>query len=134
MGGWRRQATPGPHDGDRQSDFFLSRLHVLIEGRLVLTNENTYTGQVLKFLRKGTMLTARGHSVWVGLGDPKDPDVRKIVAGVLKKARQIVANIRVFMAVYRNPRGWLHTFSCFWFPSPLRCDAPDEDKKQVLRA
>ena len=125
---------PDPTTATDRANYFLSRLHVLIEGGLVLTNENTYTGQVMQFLREGTMLTARGHSVWVGLGDPKDPDIRPIVAGVLKKARQIVANIRVFMTVYRDPRGWLHTFSCFRFPSPLRCDAPDEDKKQATES
>ena len=123
---------PDPTTATDRANLFLDRLGLLFDEGMVLTMADTYTGSVMKFLQKGKLFQVRGHSLCVGLGDPADPDVKNIVATVLKKARQIVANIRVYMCVYRNPKGWLYRFRAFRFPSPLRPSAPAEDKKEAI--
>ncbi len=47
------------------------------------------------------------------------PDVQGIVASALRSAREVVANIREFMPVYRSKSGWIHAFHAFRLPSPL---------------
>ena len=53
------------------------------------------------------------------LGSAAEREVQDIVATALRKARVLVATIREYMDVYRNPAGWLHAFSAFRLPSPL---------------
>ena len=123
---------PDPTTATDRANLFLDRLSLLFDEGMVLTMADTYTGSVMEFLRKGKLFQVRGHSLCVGLGDPADPDVKNMVATVLRKARQIVANIRVYMNVYRNPKGWLYRFRAFRFPSPLLPSAPEEAKKEAM--
>ena len=41
------------------------------------------------------------------------------MAQALRSAREVVANIKEYMQVYRSPDGWLHRFSAFGLPSPF---------------
>ena len=123
---------PDPTTATDRANLFLDRLSLLFDEGMVLTMAETYTGSVMEFLRKGKLFQVRGHSLCVGLGDPADLDVKNMVTTVLRKARQIVANIRVYMNVYRNPKGWLYRFRAFRFPSPLLPSAPEEAKKEAM--
>ncbi len=66
-----------------------------------------------------------------GLGAATDAEVRDIVAVALRKARELVAGIREYMAVYRNPESWLRTFSVFRLPSPLSAPAGSARAKEA---
>ena len=50
------------------------------------------------------------------LGRASEQEVRDVVVQALRKARVLVATIREYMDVYRNPAGWLHAFSAFRLP------------------
>ena len=65
------------------------------------------------------MPLARPQAQTFTLGSAAEREVRDIVATALRKARVLVATIREYMDVYRNPAGWLHAFSVFRLPSPL---------------
>ena len=59
--------------------------------------------------------------------------MQDIVAAALRKARVLVATIREYMDVYRNPAGWLHAFSAFRLPSPLAGSARDHARAGSAR-
>ena len=67
------------------------------------------------------------------LGSAAEREVRDIVATALRKARVLVATIREYMDVYRNPAGWLHAFSVFRLPSPLAGSARDQPRAGSAR-
>ena len=67
------------------------------------------------------------------LGSAAEREVQDIVATALRKARVLVATIREYMDVYRNPAGWLHAFSVFRLPSPLAGSARDQPRAGSAR-
>lgn len=67
------------------------------------------------------------------LGSAAEREVQDIVATALRKARVLVATIREYMDVYRNPAGWLHAFSAFRLPSPLAGSARDQRRAGSAR-
>ena len=67
------------------------------------------------------------------LGSAAEREVQDIVATALRKARVLVATIREYMDVYRNPAGWLHAFSVFRLPSPLAGSARDQRRAGSAR-
>ena len=67
------------------------------------------------------------------LGSAAEREVQDIVATALRKARVLVATIREYMDVYRNPAGWLHAFSAFRLPSPLAGSARDTPRAGSAR-
>ena len=67
------------------------------------------------------------------LGSAAEREVQDIVAAALRKARVLVATIREYMDVYRNPAGWLHAFSAFRLPSPLAGSARDHARAGSAR-
>ena len=113
------KGNPDPASSEGRTALFLERLSVLFDEGMVVTLPDTYTGQVLEFLRKGKVVhTAKSvHSC--GLCRLSDVDVHGVIAQALRNARELVAIIRAYVPVYRNKSGWLHAFAAFRLPSPL---------------
>ena len=55
---------------------------------------NTYTGEVMKFLKRTKTVVYGDRAATVGLGAPSEEAVQDVVAKALRKARELVANIR----------------------------------------
>ena len=79
------------------------------------------------------MSLARPQAQAFTLGSAAEREVKDIVAKALRKARVLVATIREYMDVYRNPAGWLHAFSAFRLPSPLAGSARDQRRAGSAR-
>ena len=97
----------------------MKRLEVLIDEGMILTMPDTYTGHVLKFLREGKMIRYGRRVQSCGLGSLSDADVQDVVARALRHARELVANIRAYMLVYRSEHGWMRAYRAFRFCNRL---------------
>ena len=110
---------PDPSTAVEGTAMFMNRLRVLFDEGVILTSPDTYTGEVLKFLQKGKTVVYGRHLQSCGLGPLADAAVQDTAAQALRYAREVVANIRAFLPVYRSESGWLQAFSAFRLPSPL---------------
>ena len=82
------QHDPDPTMAADRTALFLQRLRMLIGEGQVLQIPETYTGQVLLFLKSTTTVQCGSFVQTVGLGALSDPDVRNLTGFALKKARK----------------------------------------------
>ena len=136
------KTRPDSTTGEGRTDLFVKRCEVLIDEGHVLTMPHTYTGEVLNFLKRTKTVVYGNRAATVGLGALSDADVQDVVAKALRKARELVANIRAFLPLYRNKDSWSGAFRAFRLPSILSPAAsagdatrkPSEEDKQEVHA
>ncbi len=88
----------------------------------ILDTPGIFTGVALMFLRTMSLYDCGAGVQTVGLGDWKtDPRAADAVQTALRRARQIVANLKENMKLKlrRLEHSWFHAFTPFRLPSPL---------------
>ncbi len=70
------QGNPDPSHACSGHDLFMQRLKVLIDEGMILTMEDTYTGEVLRFLKKGKIVFYKSQVQSCALGNLADSEVQ----------------------------------------------------------
>jgi len=113
------ERNPDSTTATDRGQLFLDRLDVLFTEGTVLGMRDTFTGEALEFLKTNKSVQYAGHVVTFGLGEPDGERFQTAVTGALRTMQELVANMKEYMAVYRNPTGWLNKFAAMALPSPL---------------
>ena len=115
--------SPDTASGEGWDHLFLLRLAVLFDEGHVLTNPKTYTAAVVAFLKRcKSVRYGAGPEDVATFGGPEffqgaaAQDMAQVALG---RVKNLVANVRAYMAVYRNEARWPHAFTAFRLPSPF---------------
>jgi hypothetical protein len=101
---------------------------LFIEGQ-IMTMQNTYTAQILKFFRNPSVVFAAQHAIVFVKPDGTDQEA---MYEPLERMRVIVGNVLQCLRAAIPETCWRYRFACYALPSPLGPSRPGRESSKKL--